>query len=111
MHRRAGPHRAPPRRRIGRQRAIAKQADMQRTLLVAAAFFAVIASANAQTTLEKPECNAVNIAGVEEKIAKMKDGPQKQTASTEIEAAKAMLSNKKTEDCQTHLLKATLQTK
>lgn len=70
-----------------------------------------IASAHAQSTLEKPECSKANIAGLEEKIAKMKDGPQKQTASTEIEAAKAMLSNKKTEDCQDHLLKATLQTK
>ncbi len=84
---------------------------MQRTLLAAAAFFAVSASAHAQSTLEKAECNTVNIAGIEEKIAKMKDGPQKQTASMEIEAAKAMLSDKKTEDCQTHLLKATLQTK
>jgi hypothetical protein len=75
------------------------------------AVFALSASAYAQSTLEKPECNKANISSTEEKIAKMKDGPQKKTASTEIEAAKAMLSNKKTEDCQDHLLKATLQTK
>ena len=71
----------------------------------------VVAPARAQTTLEKPECNTVNISGIEEKITKMKDGPQKKTASTEIEAAKMMLSSKKTEECQDHLLKATLQTK
>ena len=44
-------------------------------------------------------------------IAKMRDGPQRQTASTEIEAAKDMLSKGKTGDCEDHLLKATLQTK
>jgi hypothetical protein len=68
-------------------------------------------TAVAQPTLEKPECNKANIASTEEKIAKMKDGEQKTTASNEIGAAKEMLANGKTEDCQTHLLKAAVQTK
>ena len=65
----------------------------------------------AQAALEKPDCNAANIAGIEEKIAKMNDGPRKITASTEIKAAKDMLSNGMTEECQDNLLKASLQTK
>jgi hypothetical protein len=65
----------------------------------------------AQTALQKPECNKANIASTEEKIAKMKDGQQKTTATTEIAAAKDMLAKGKTEDCQTHLLKAAVQTK
>jgi hypothetical protein len=67
--------------------------------------------AAAQVTLEKPECSKANIAGTEEKVAKMKDGPQKTTASTEIAAAKDMLAKGKIEDCQGHLLKAAVQTK
>lgn len=79
--------------------------------VAAAMLLSIATNTFAQTTLEKPDCSKVNIAGLEDKIAKMKDGPQKKTASSEIEAAKAMLSNKKTEECQDHLLKATLQTK
>jgi hypothetical protein len=67
--------------------------------------------AAAQATLEKPECNKANIAGTEEKIAKMKDGAQKTTASTEVAAAKELLAKGKIEDCQAHLLKAAVQTK
>ena len=68
-------------------------------------------SAAAQATLERPECNKANIASTEEKIAKMKDGEQKTTASTEVAAAKELLAKGKIEDCQTHLLKAAVQTK
>jgi hypothetical protein len=67
--------------------------------------------AAAQATREKPECNKANIAGTEEKIAKMKDGAQKTTASTEVAAAKELLAKGKIEDCQAHLLKAAVQTK
>jgi hypothetical protein len=67
--------------------------------------------AAAQATLDKPECNKANIAGTEEKIAKMKDGVQKTTASTEVAAAKELLAKGKIEDCQAHLLKAAVQTK
>jgi hypothetical protein len=67
--------------------------------------------AAAQATLEKPQCNTVNIASTEEKIAKMKDGPQKTTASTEVAAAKDLLAKGNIEDCQAHLLKAAVQTK
>jgi hypothetical protein len=69
------------------------------------------APAAAQATLEKPECNKGNITSTEEKIAKMKDGEQKRTASTEIGAAKELLAKGKIEDCQAHLLKAAVQTK
>jgi hypothetical protein len=64
-----------------------------------------------QAALEKPGCNKANIASTEEKIAKMKDGEQKKTASTEVAAAKELLAKGKIEDCQTHLLKAAVQTK
>jgi hypothetical protein len=67
--------------------------------------------AAAQAMLEKPECNKANIAGTEQKIAKMKDGVQKTTASTEVAAAKDMLAKGRIEDCQAHLLKAAVQTK
>jgi hypothetical protein len=67
--------------------------------------------AAAQATLEKPECSKANIASTEEKVAKMKDGEQKTTASTEVAAAKDMLTEGKIEDCQGHLLKAAVQTK
>jgi hypothetical protein len=67
--------------------------------------------AAAQAPLDKPACNKANIASTEEKIAKMKDGAQKTTASNEVAAAKDMLAKGKTEDCQAHLLKASVQTK
>jgi hypothetical protein len=67
--------------------------------------------AAAQATLEKPECTKASIASTEEKVAKMKDGAQKTTASTEVAAAKDMLAKGKIEDCQGHLLKAAVQTK
>jgi hypothetical protein len=67
--------------------------------------------AYAQATLDKPECTKANIAGTEEKIARMKDGAQKTTASTEVAAAKELLVKGKIEDCQAHLLKAAVQTK
>jgi hypothetical protein len=79
-------------------------------LMTAVAILAATPAA-AQATLDKPECNKANIAGTEEKIAKMKDGPQKTTASTEVAAAKDMLAKGKIEDCQGHLLKAAVQTK
>jgi hypothetical protein len=79
-------------------------------LMTAMAILAATPAA-AQATLDKPECNKANIAGTEEKIAKMKDGAQKTTASTEVAAAKDMLAKGKIEDCQGHLLKAAVQTK
>ena len=80
--------------------------------LVAVLVVSVTAPARAQTVLDKPECTKANIASTEEKITKMKDGdPKKTTASSEIAAAKDMLSRNKTEDCQDHLQKAVLQTK
>jgi hypothetical protein len=69
------------------------------------------APAQAQSTLQKPDCNSANIASTQEKIAAMKDSPQKSTATSEIAAAKASLSQGNTADCQDHLLKATVQTK
>ena len=79
-------------------------------LMTAMAILAATPAAG-QATLEKPECNKANIAGTEEKIARMKDGAQKMTASTEVAAAKDMLAKGKIEDCQAHLLKAAVQTK
>jgi hypothetical protein len=79
-------------------------------LMTAVAILAATPAA-AQTTLDKPECTKANIASTEEKIAKMKDGPQKTTASTEVAAAKELLAKGKNEDCQAHLLKAAVQTK
>jgi hypothetical protein len=69
------------------------------------------ADARAQSTLQKPNCTSANITSTEEKIAAMKEGPQKATATTEIAAAKDTLSQGNDADCQDHLLKATLQTK
>lgn len=69
------------------------------------------APANAQTALQKPECNAAIIASTEQKIESMKNGPQKQTAVMEIAAARQTMAQGKTEECQDHLLKAALQTK
>jgi hypothetical protein len=79
--------------------------------MITAIMVLVATPAAAQATLEKPECNKANIAGTEEKIAKMKDGEQKNTASTEVAAAKELLAKGKIEDCQTRLLKAAVQTK
>lgn len=69
------------------------------------------APANAQTALQKPECDAAIIASTEQKIEAMKNGPQKQTAVVEIAAARQAMVQGKTEECQDHLLKAALQTK
>jgi hypothetical protein len=79
-------------------------------LMTAMAILAATPAA-AQATLDKPECTKANIAGTEEKIARMKDGVQKTTASTEVAAAKELLAKGKIEDCQAHLLKAAVQTK
>jgi hypothetical protein len=79
-------------------------------LMIAMAILAA-APGFAQTTLDKPECTKTSVAGTEEKIARMKDGAQKTTASTEVAAAKDMLAKGKIEDCQAHLLKAAVQTK
>ena len=65
----------------------------------------------AAQTLEKPECSKATIEGLEEKVVKMKDGRNKQTAASEIASAKDMLAKGQIDDCQTALLKATVQTK
>ena len=62
-------------------------------------------------TLEKPECNKANIDSTDEKIARMKDGRNKETAITEIATARDMLGKGQVDDCQTALLKASMQTK
>lgn len=79
-------------------------------LMTAMAILAATPAA-AQATLDKPECNKANIASTEEKIARMKDGAQKTTASTEVAAAKDLLAKGNIGDCQDHLLKAAVQTK
>ena len=83
---------------------------MTRTLLAAMTLLAFCAPALAQT-LEKPECTKANIESTAEKVEKMKDGRNKETAATEIATAKEMLASGKTEDCQNALLKASVQTK
>ena len=65
----------------------------------------------AAQTLEKPECSKATIEGLEEKVVKMKDGRNKQTAASEIASAKDMLAKGQIDDCQTALSKATVQTK
>ena len=65
----------------------------------------------AAQTLEKPECSKATIEGLEEKVVKMKDGRNKETAASEIASAKDMLAKGQIDDCQTALLKATVQTK
>jgi hypothetical protein len=67
--------------------------------------------ARAQAVLEKSECTQSNIDNTDAVIAKMKDGRQKQTATSEIATAKEMLKQNKIEDCKTSLQKAELQTK
>ena len=83
---------------------------MTRTLLAAMTLLAFCAPASAQT-LEKPECTKANIDSTEEKVVKMKDGRNKETAASEIASAKDMLAKGQIDDCQTALLKATVQTK
>lgn len=65
----------------------------------------------AQTTLEKSDCTKANIESTRETILKMKDGRQKETATSEIAAANDMLARNNIDACKTHLLKAELQTK
>ena len=62
-------------------------------------------------TLEKPDCSKANIESIEEKAVKMKDGRNKETATSEIATAKEMLAKGQIDDCQTALLKASVQTK
>ena len=62
-------------------------------------------------TLEKPDCTKDSIQNIEETVVKMKDGRNKQTASSEIATAKEMLAKGQIDDCQTALLKANVQTK
>ena len=69
------------------------------------------ASPLAAQTLEKPECSKANIESLEEKAVKMKDGRNKETAISEIATAKEMLAKGQIDDCQTALLKASVQTK
>lgn len=82
-----------------------------RTAIVAAlSLISLVMPAYAQT-LEKPECTKANIDSTEEKIVKMKDGRNKETAASEIATAKEMLGKGQIDDCQTALLKASVQTK
>ena len=83
---------------------------MTRTLLAAITLLTFCDAALAQT-LEKPECTKANIESTAEKVEKMKDGRNKETAATEIATAKEMLASGKTEYCQNALLKASVQTK
>ena len=83
---------------------------MLKSFILAAGLLSLSVPASAQT-LEKPDCSKTSIADLEEKIVKMKDGRNKQTASDEIATAKDMLANGQIDDCQTALLKATVQTK
>jgi len=82
---------------------------MLKTLVLTAGLLAS-APALAQT-LEKPDCSKENIRNIEDTVAKMKDGRNKQTASSEIATAKEMLAKGQIDDCQTALLKANVQTK
>jgi hypothetical protein len=83
---------------------------MLKSLVLTAGLLVLSAPAWAQT-LEKPECSKSAIEDLDEKVGKMKDGRNKQTASAEIATAKDMLSKGQIDDCQTALLKATVQTK
>lgn len=75
-----------------------------------AALTVLATSASAQT-LEKPSCTEATIASIDEKVFRMKDSPQKRTASNEIAAARAALKTGGIAVCQDHLLKANVQTK
>ena len=81
---------------------------MRKFWFVTAALLSVSLPAAAQT-LEKPECSKATIEGLEEKV--VKDGRNKETAASEIASAKDMLAKGQIDDCQTALLKATVQTK
>jgi hypothetical protein len=83
---------------------------MLKSVILAVGLLSLSVPASAQT-LEKPDCSKSNIGDLEEKVANMKDGRNKQTASSEIATAKDMLSKGQIDDCQTALLKATVQTK
>jgi hypothetical protein len=83
---------------------------MRKSMILAVGLFCVSAPCWAQT-LEKPDCSKTNIQSLEETVVKMKDGRNKQTASSEIAIAKDMLAKGQIDDCQTALLKATVQTK
>ncbi len=83
---------------------------MLKSLLLAGLLLSPSVPARAQT-LEKPDCSKSNIESIEEKVVKMKDGRNKDTASSEIANAKEMLAKGQIDDCQTALLKASVQTK
>jgi len=83
---------------------------MPNSLILTAGFVLLSVPALAQT-LEKPDCSKANIESIEEKAVKMKDGRNKETATSEIATAKEMLAKGQIDDCQTALLKASVQTK
>jgi hypothetical protein len=83
---------------------------MLKSVILAAGLLSLSAPTWSQT-LEKPECSKTSIESLEEKVVKMKDGRNKQTAASEIATAKDMLAKGQIDDCQTALLKATVQTK
>ena len=83
---------------------------MLKSIILAVSLMSLSVPASAQT-LEKPDCSKTSIEDLEEKVVKMKDGRNKQTASSEIATAKDMLAKGQIDDCQTALLKATVQTK
>jgi hypothetical protein len=83
---------------------------MLRAVVIATTIF-LSAPALAQSVLEKSECTQANIDNTDAIIAKMKDGRQKQTATSEIATARDMLQQGKIEDCKSSLQKAELQTK
>lgn len=69
------------------------------------------APAVAQEPLRKPTCNAAAISQLEEKLTEMKDGRQKTTATSEVASARERLGQGQLDECQDHLLKATVQMK
>jgi hypothetical protein len=83
---------------------------MRKWVLAAIAVMSLSAPAVAQT-LEKPDCSKANIDSLEEKVVKMKDGRNKETAASEIGTAKEMMAKGQIDDCQAALLKASVQTK
>ena len=83
---------------------------MRQSLMIGFAMLSLSAPAMAQT-LEKPDCSKTNIESIEEKVVKMKDGRNKETAASEVAMAKEMLAKGQIDDCQTALLKANVQTK
>ena len=83
---------------------------MLKSVILAVGLSSLSVPVSAQT-LEKPDCSNSSIADLEEKVVKMKDGRNKETAASEIASAKDMLAKGQIDDCQTALLKATVQTK